>query len=125
MNIGDNNIKGDRKEREISQAKVDENITSEYGFDYEFHNKLKKELDDIFKCTFDDLHILRNKDRYKNELDTRVLLHDRISPRDLELLYLSIIEDNKKHIERLEQMVELQREFIDKLQTTLCGDNNR
>lgn len=81
----------------------------------------------ISNISDDELLTFKNKKKFKNELDNQLPLHDKLNPKELELLYIneinnlkSIIENQKNIIEQMKEISELQKDMIN----ILSGDNN-
>lgn len=81
----------------------------------------------ISNISDDELLTFKNKKKFKNELDNQILLYDKMTPKELELLYISkindlksIMESQERMIKNLENMIETQNNMID----ILRGGNN-
>ena len=73
----------------------------------------------LYNMSDDELRTYINRKDFKHELDNQIPLYDKLDPREMELIYLSeinnlksIIESQNNLIESLKEMVEYQKNMI-------------
>lgn len=82
----------------------------------------------LSKMSIDDILTLKNQQLYENELENKDYLYNKLEPKQMELLYLSKINQLEEFIKIKDKEIDSCYKFIDKqgelINKLLSGDNN-
>ena len=87
-------------------------------------NVVKALNETTLNTPFDEMEALKNKYIFKKELDNKEMLYDKIDPKQLELIYLSKIDDLNRIIETQEMAINKLKDINNKLFSLLGGVTN-